>query len=157
MNKTILLVLISKQIMYVVVKGEIIKKYPVSTSKYGIGNREGSNKTPLGWHRITRKIGGRAHLGEVFVNRRRTGRITSSILKQEDLITSRILVLEGLEPGVNKGKGIDSLKRAIYIHGTAEERLIGNPASHGCIRMRNRDIMKLFDTVRNNDLVLIVK
>ena len=75
--------------------------------------------------------------------------------KAVDLITTRILRLEGLEPGINKGKGIDSFKRCIYIHGTPEEWLIGRPASHGCIRMKNGDVIGLFDLVKRDTLVKI--
>src|SRR4030042_2842002 len=155
-KKTTLLVLGKKQKMYVIHHGKVIKRYSVSTSKYGVGNKEGSNKTPLGWHRIKKKIGSKARPGEVFINRRRTGKIAENFKNCPDLITSRILFLEGLEPGVNKGKGIDSFQREIYIHGTAEEHLIGKPASHGCIRMKNRDIIELFDKTHINSLVWII-
>ncbi len=142
--------------MQVIVKGKIIKRYPVSTSKYGIGNKQDSYKTPLGWHRTVQKFGRNAKKGEIFVNRRRTGKIAARVKEHKDLITSRILRLEGLEPGVNRGKGIDSFQREIYIHGTAEEHLIGRPASHGCIRMKNRDIIELFNKIDINCLVWIL-
>ena len=151
-----LLVLVRKQMMYVITKGEIVRQYSVSTSRFGVGNKSGSNKTPLGWHRIKQKIGGNAKKGEIFKNRRRVGIIAKTGKTQSDLITSRILRLEGLEPGLNQGKDIDTLHRDIYIHGTAEEHLIGKPASHGCIRMKNRDIIELFNMVNTKTFVWII-
>ncbi|MCU0666972.1 MAG: L,D-transpeptidase [Candidatus Omnitrophica bacterium] len=147
---------ISAQRLYLRCGNTIIKSYPVSTSKYGIGNREGSNKTPLGLHQIVSKIGRNAPLGAIFKYRRKTGKI-ARVREAGDLITTRILRLAGLEKGVNKGRGIDSFQRCIYIHGTPEENLIGKPASHGCIRMKNRDIIKLFNLVRRNTLLYIHK
>jgi lipoprotein-anchoring transpeptidase ErfK/SrfK len=153
------LVNISAQRLSIIENDRTIKQYPVSTSKYGVGNRQGSNKTPLGLHRIKSKIGRNARLGEIFRAGRRTKKI--AMLNQrgerQDLITTRILKLQGLEKGINQGKGIDSLKRCIYIHGTAQEYLIGRPASHGCIRMNNKDIIELFDFVPRGILVRIIK
>ncbi len=123
-----------------------IKKYPVSTSKYGIGSQANSNKTPLGLHRIENKIGDGAPQGMVFKGRRATGRIAQmNVPGAGDLVTTRIMWLKGLEPGNNSGRRIDSYKRYIYIHGTAEEEKIGQPASHGCIRMYNDDVIDLFE------------
>ncbi|MGB3342069.1 MAG: L,D-transpeptidase [bacterium] len=142
------------QKLYLCKKGKIIKIYRVSTSKYGIGNKNNSFKTPLGKHLISSKIGRKARLNSIFKDRRNTkkiARISSDFDK--DLITTRILRLKGLEPGKNKGKGIDTFDRCIYIHGTAEEHLIGKPASHGCIRMKNKDIAELFDLVPRGTLV----
>lgn len=147
---------ISEQRLCLYAANKIIKSYSVSTSKYGVGNRSGSNKTPLGLHQIVNKIGRNVPLGAIFKRRRNTGKIVKS-RSAGDLITTRILRLEGLERGVNKGKGIDSFQRCIYIHGTPEENLIGRPASHGCIRMENRDIIELFNRVKRNTLVEIVK
>ena len=132
-----------------------MKSYSVSTSRYGTGNRSGSNKTPLGRHRIINKLGRNVSLGAIFKQRRNTGKVFKGCKGGSDLITTRILRLEGLEKGLNKGKGIDSFQRCIYIHGTPEEKLIGKPASHGCIRMRNRDIIELFNYVKRNTLVKI--
>ncbi len=151
----LIMVCISKQELYLIRQGKILKKYAVSTSKFGVGNKEGSNKTPLGFHRIVSKIGRNARCGEILKSRRRTGRIakTKSNYGDKDVITTRILRLEGLKRGTNKGVGIDSFKRNIYIHGTPAEHLIGRPASHGCIRMRNRDVIELFNTVGRGTLV----
>lgn len=151
---------ISKQKLYLYKNNILLNEYPVSTSKFGIGNQEGSNKTPLGLHRIASKIGRNARKGEIIKNRHRTGKVIKLKKRQKivtDLITSRVLWLEGLESGKNKGRGIDSKKRCIYMHGTAEEHLIGTPASHGCIRMKNADITELFALVKRGMLVDIKK
>lgn len=132
--------------------GERVEKtYDVSTSRYGVGSLEGSQRTPLGLHRVSEKIGDGAPPMAVFVDRKPTGRVARPNLKPtptgEDLITSRVLWLEGLEPGRNRGGSVDSHDRFIYIHGTADEGLIGSPASHGCVRMRNVDVIELYDRV----------
>jgi len=151
---------VSKQMMAVFDGGHCVRSFPVSTSKHGIGNRSGSNKTPLGQHRIVSKIGREAPCGTVFVKRRKTGKIvrinkSGNKSSQPDFILTRILRLEGLEQGLNKGEDIDSFKRCIYIHGTAQEYLIGKPASHGCIRMKNKDVVELFSLVKRGTLVRI--
>ena len=148
---------ISEHKLYLISGNKVIKDYSISTSKYGIGNRVGSNKTPLGLHRIASKIGRNAHFGAIFKRRRDTGKIARINKDGGDFITTRILRLEGLQKGINKGKDIDSFRRCIYIHGTPEEKLIGKPASHGCIRMKNRDIIKLFSLVKIGALVEIRK
>ena len=120
----------------------------MSTSKYGIGNEIGSNKTSLGLHRIKEKIGDKAKEGTVF----KGGKITNQIVKiykdetdlYEDFVITRILKLEGLEKGKNKCGNVDTEKRKIYIHGTPEEGLISKPSSHGCIQMKNKDIIELY-------------
>jgi len=156
-----LVVNIKKQEMYLVRNDSIEKTYLISTSKYGTGNRQGSYKTPLGVHRIAEKIGGGAPPNTIFAGRKDTKKIAAVIREPVDVeaddITSRILWLEGLEEGINKGKGIDSQKRFIYIHGTPEEGLIGTPASHGCIRMYNNDVIELFDLVTVGTLVAIAE
>jgi len=153
----VIVICISEQKLYLIRQSKILKKYAVSTSKYGVGNKEGSYKTPLGMHCVAHKIGRGARYGEILKSRRRTEKIAKINSKDltEDVITSRILRLKGLEPGINKGKGIDSYGRHIYIHGTPAEYLIGKPASHGCIRMRNKDIIELFNVVKRGWLVEI--
>lgn len=150
---------IATQRLYLKDRTGALTIYPVSTSKYGVGNRENSNKTPLGTHRVKKKYGAGAPLGTVFRARENTGKVatihTDATDLEEDLITTRILWLEGLEPGKNKGKGIDSYHRYIYIHGTPEEGLIGEPASHGCVRMKNADAAELFEKVSLGTLVEI--
>jgi lipoprotein-anchoring transpeptidase ErfK/SrfK len=150
---------ISKQILVLVKHGEIVMSYPISSSAYGIGNRAGSNKTPLGSHKISQKYGNGAAIGTIFKSRVNTGEIakiyTYDTEIKADLITTRIMWLEGLKPGINKGPGIDSHARYIYIHGTQEEGMIGQPASHGCIRMKNQDVIQLFDVIPVGTLVEI--
>lgn len=160
-NDLVLIVEVSQQELYVVKDEEVIRTYPVSTSKYGIGNEEGSNKTPLGTHRIYKKLGGGVEIGTIFKACINTGRIAQIYRDatdvEQDFVITRIMCLEGLEPGVNKGEGIDSRDRRIYIHGTPEEGLIGTPASNGCIRMKNDDVIELFDLVKIGTLVEIEK
>jgi len=127
--------------------GTLIKEYYISTSKYGIGSQAGSNKTPLGVHRIEQKIGDGAPLNTIFKARVSTNRQAKINQEQGDLVTTRILWLKGLEAGKNEGPGVDSYQRFIYIHGTAAEKDIGKPASHGCIRMYNQDVIDLFEQV----------
>ena len=140
-------------------QGEVLTEYPVSTSSFGIGNQNGSFKTPLGEHSIAQKIGDGCAVNEVFVGRTPQGVLDDLLAANkslpEDIITTRILWLQGLEPGKNKGDGIDSYQRYIYIHGTSEEEKIGTPASHGCVRMRNKDVIELFNQVDEGCKVLI--
>ncbi len=134
------------------VDGDILlRQYPVSTAKNGAGEASGSHCTPRGRHRIAEKIGAGAPLYAAFKARVPTGEIWSPQLAASDpardWILTRILWLAGLEPGKNQGGEVDSYARYIYIHGTNEEHLIGTPASHGCIRMRNTDVVDLFARV----------
>ena len=132
------------------------KTYPVSTAVNGLGNRLDSLKTPIGIHRIKQKIGGGEPPGMVFSARQPTGRVSEKTdNRKEDEITSRILRLDGLEKGFNNGGVHDSYSRYIYIHGTSDEKRIGQPVSHGCIRMKNADVIELFDEVLVNDFVII--
>ena len=132
------------------------KTYSVSTAFNGLGNRADSFKTPIGIHRIKQKIGAGEPLGMVFSARAATGRVSKKTdNREEDEITSRILWLDGVERGFNLGGVNDSLSRYIYIHGTSDEKRIGEPVSAGCIRMKNSDVIDLFDTVIVNDLVII--
>jgi len=117
--------------------------FPVSTSKQGEGFKEGSNKTPLGMHEICEKIGKGAESGTVFRDRVKTERIAVINGEGNDLITSRILRLKGLQI-----RNANTYERYIYIHGTNDEKNIGKKASAGCIRMKNRDIIELFDHVK---------
>jgi lipoprotein-anchoring transpeptidase ErfK/SrfK len=115
--------------------------YPVSTSRFGLGSKEGSMKTPTGRFRVAEKIGAGMPLGTVFKSRRPV-KATRKALREDDLIMTRILWLEGLDPG-----NANTRERFIYIHGTNHEDLIGEPASHGCIRMRGADLVELFERV----------
>lgn len=150
---------VTDQILFVMRDDKLIKSYAVSTAKNGVGCEQDSYKTPLGLHKIEQKIGKNCELGEVIKAREPTGCVaptsSSQMPTDQDLITSRVLWLKGLEPHVNCGDGVDSFNRYIYIHGTHEEGLIGLPVSKGCIRMMNKDVVKLFDCVNENTLVLI--
>jgi UDP-N-acetylmuramate--alanine ligase len=129
--------------------------WPVSTARNGIGGEENSFRTPPGWHRIHARIGDGAGSGTVFVSREPTGETWRGEVRDDDLILTRIVTLEGLEPGVNRGPGCDSLARYIYLHGTNQEDALGRPLSHGCIRLSNNDVSEVFDRVRDGDFVLV--
>ncbi len=150
-----IVVCIDKQKLCLVKQKKILKVYSISTSRFGTGNEKDSYKTPLGVHRIFKKIGDNAPSGSVFEGRQLTGKIVS-IPSPGDLITTRILWLEGLEWAINRGGNVDSLERYIYIHGTPEEDKIGFPASKGCIRMKNQDIISLYNDVEEGTLLHIV-
>jgi lipoprotein-anchoring transpeptidase ErfK/SrfK len=123
--------------------------YPVSTSRFGLGSKEGSMKTPTGRFRIAETIGDGMRLGTVFKSRRPV-KATKKLLREEDLIMTRILWLDGLE-----ARNANTHGRFIYIHGTNHEENIGEPASHGCIRMRNADLVELFELVEPGTPVVI--
>lgn len=123
--------------------------YPISTSRFGLGSEEGSLKTPTGRFRIADKIGEGKALGTVFKSRQ-PAKATKKMLREDDLVMTRILWLDGVEPA-----NANTYERFIYIHGTNHEGQIGEPASHGCIRMRNRDLVELFDQVEVDTPVMI--
>jgi len=133
--------------------GELMQRYPVSTARNGPGERMGSGCTPRGRHHVRIKIGQGCPEGTVFEARRPTGeRYDPKLARRHpgrDWILTRILWLTGDEPGFNRGGDCDTLRRFIYIHGTADEAHIGQPVSHGCIRMKNKDIEELFELVSN--------
>ena len=135
------------------------RQYAVSTSKHGLGERSGSHKTPRGRHIIRAKIGAGSPVGTVFVGRRPTGEIYSEALSRaapdRDWILTRILWLSGTEPGFNRLGQVDTMRRFIYIHGMPDNVPVGTPGSIGCIRMRNGDIVDLFDRVAVGMLVVI--
>ena len=122
--------------------GVLMNTYPVSTSKFAIGDWPGSRGTPLGELEIAEKIGDSAPSGTVFKDRKRTGEILEPDAPGRDPIVTRILWLRGRE-----AQNANAYGRYIYIHGTPEERNIGKPASYGCIRMRSRDVIQLYDIV----------
>jgi lipoprotein-anchoring transpeptidase ErfK/SrfK len=137
-----LVVSVPDQTLAVIDAGVVRERIPVSTSKFGLGDRPGTYATPLGTLAIASKIGGNAPLGAVFKNRRMTGEVLPPNAPGRDPIVSRILWLRGMEAGNAR-----AYSRNIYIHGTPEERLIGRPASYGCIRMRSGDIARLYNSV----------
>ena len=154
-----LIVDISEQRLYLMQDDNILESFPISTSKYGEGNAVNSLKTPLGLHEIKEKIGENAEINTIFISRINTMR-KAEIYKynydsSNDYVTSRILWLSGLEDGENRGPGIDSYSRYIYIHGTQEEGLIGQKASNGCIRMFNDDVIYLYKKVSKGTKVYI--
>ncbi|MEY2520697.1 MAG: hypothetical protein QOF24_2456 [Verrucomicrobiota bacterium] len=137
-----IVVSVPDQTLALIDNGAVIARYPVSTSKFGLGDHSGSYATPLGAMKIATKIGANAPLGAVFKNRSMTGEILRPNAPGRDPIVTRILWLRGLET-----QNARAFARNIYIHGTPEERLIGRPASYGCIRMRSNDVARLFASV----------
>ena len=158
-SETLIRVDISEQRLYLIKNEQILSSYPISSSSYGEGQTENSYKTPLGMHKIKEMIGSNAPKDTIFISRintKRTAEIIHNLIdSDDDYVTSRILWLDGLEEGINKGKGVDSFNRYIYIHGTHEEGLIGTKASHGCIRMFNNDVIKLYNLINKGTKVYI--
>lgn len=140
--------------------GAVIRSYRVSTSKNGPGELRGSYCTPRGRHVIRAKIGGGAPVNTVFVERRPTGELYTPSLAaafpQRDWILTRILWLSGEEAGRNRLGQVDTMRRYIYIHGSPDAVEMGRPGSIGCIRMRNQDIIELFECVRPGTKILII-
>ena len=150
-NRHVIEVSVPEQRMALYRDGERIREYPVSTSKFGLSDRPGSNHTPLGAMRVAKKIGGGSVPGTVFKDRLPTGEVVAINSPGRDPIVTRILWLKGTEAQNENAYG-----RYIYIHGTPEERTIGTPASYGCVRMRSRDIIDLYDIVGKGARVYIV-
>lgn len=141
---------VPQQRMAVYRDGVRIREYPISTSKFGLGDDKGSNHTPLGAFRIAKKIGRDAPAGTVFKSRKPTGEVLPPDAPGRDPIVTRILWLKGTE-----AHNANAYKRYIYIHGTPEERSIGTPASYGCVRMKSADIIDLFEVVGSGARVYI--
>lgn len=141
--------------------GACIRRYAVSTGERGAGERSGSLCTPRGRHRIRARIGAGAPAGAVFRGRRPTGEVWTAELAaahpERDWILSRILWLCGEEPGRNRGGEVDTMRRYIYLHGTGDDQPMGVARSHGCVRMRNHDIIELFELVPAGTVVEIVE
>jgi UDP-N-acetylmuramate--alanine ligase len=135
--------------------GQVVAEFPVSTAATGIGGELGSFCTPPGWHRVRRRIGEGAAPGTVFVGREPTGEVWAGETRDDDLILTRILTLDGQEDGVNRGPGCDSLERHVYLHGTNREDELGRPTSHGCVRLSSADMVEVFDAVLEGDWVAI--
>lgn len=135
------------------------KFYVISSGKNGIGEQENSGKTPRGWHKVALKFGHSAAKNAVFKARQETGEVYNQALAaqfpERDWILSRILWLSGLEDSFNQGEGCDTFKRYIYIHGAPDSEPMGIPMSHGCIRMRNDDVVELFELIPEQALVFI--
>lgn len=144
-----------------VLDGErVVRSYPISTARNGVGELSGSECTPRGRHYVRARIGAGLPAGAVLRGRRFTGEIWSAVLAEQhpsrDWILSRILWLCGCEPGRNRLGNVDSQRRYIYIHGTPDTEPMGVPLSHGCIRMRNADVIELFDVVPTGTRVDII-
>ena len=166
-DKALIIVSIADQRLYLSKNNKLINSYSISSAEAGTGNLSGSFQTPLGVHQISEKFGDNAESASIFkarINTLKIAKLLSSpdTKSSEDNITSRILWLDGLEHGINKGidrdgNNVDTHSRYIYIHGTDEEGRLGKAASHGCIRMANREVIKLFDLVQTGSLVLILE
>jgi hypothetical protein len=152
----VLAVSVSEQSVSLYEEGRFVRKYKCSTSRFGIGQVEGSNRTPLGLHRIAEKIGDGETPGTVFKSRQVVGHV-SEIGISSAKITTRIMWLEGLEPGLNQGGNVDSHNRYIYIHGTGDQHSIGQPSSSGCIHLADEDLVALFDLLPSGTLVWIAE
>jgi L,D-transpeptidase YbiS len=140
---------VSKQELSLKLGRKKLAAFPISTSRFGLGTKEGSMKTPTGSFRIAEKIGDGMPVGTVFKSRRPV-KATKQMLRDDDLVMTRILWLDGTGPA-----NANTYERFIYIHGTNHEEQIGEPASHGCIRMRNTDLVELFDRVGIDTPVMI--
>jgi len=152
-----ILIELSTQTLNLLEGDRVLRRFPVSTARNGPGERQGSGCTPRGLHRVRIRIGDGCPERAVFVGRRATGEIYDAELARKhpdrDWILTRILWLTGLEPGRNRGERVDTLRRFIYIHGCPDTEPMGVPCSHGCIRMRNRDLIELFDSISTGILV----
>jgi len=150
-----------RQKLYLIRNYRVERVYDISTSRNGCGMENKSEKTPLGLHRIKNKVGDKTPLGGIISGMHFTGKIASieqrPVSTGNDDVTTRAMRLEGTENGYNKGGQQDSFLREIYIHGTPEEGLIGQPVSHGCVRMRNSEVVELFDQVKEGMYVLILE
>lgn len=147
-----MVVSVNDQKMLLVRDGEPVKTYRISTSKYGTGDKPGSNRTPLGHLRVAKKIGCNAPQGAVFKSRRPTGEVLKPNSPGRDPIVTRILWLKGVED-----RNQNSYRRTIYIHGTPEENRLGCPASYGCIRMSSRDVVDLYNRIGHGADVFIIR
>lgn len=154
---------VSAQTLSLLEGGSTIWSGTCATAANGVGAEMGSQKTPLGWHVVSEKMGDEAPWGQVFRSRAPTKEIWKpGGSTKEDLVLTRLLWLDGLEPGKNKGKNaagknVDSKERCIYIHGTNAEALLGTPSSHGCIRLKNDDVIKVYDLLPVGTPVLITE
>jgi lipoprotein-anchoring transpeptidase ErfK/SrfK len=157
---TFLYVAVKKQKLFLVENNEITAKYSISTAKNGLGNETGSFKTPQGLHEVAEKVGSDVEPFEIIKQKVATGEKAEAVIQakstDQDLITSRVLHLAGLEKGINQGGDVDSYSRGIFIHGTHEEGLIGKPASKGCVRMKNADVIDLFERIEVGTFVVIL-
>lgn len=148
----------SRQLLVGIEDLQVVFVYTCSTAARGLGSRANSYQTPTGWHEIDDRIGDGAPHGAIFVERKFTGKIwVTEQPTEKDYVLTRIMWLRGLEPGLNAGPGIDSRERYIYIHGTPAEDKLGTPASMGCVRLSNRDVIEVFNRTVKGTRVLITE
>jgi lipoprotein-anchoring transpeptidase ErfK/SrfK len=145
-----IVVSVADQELALIAWGKVVKRFPISTSKFGTGDAIGSYRTPLGQTFVSAKIGDGLPAGAVIKNRNATGEVVNANARGRDAIVSRVIGLRGMD-----GATVNARDRCIYIHGTAEERLIGRRASYGCIRMRSKDVIALYSLVHIGDHVRI--
>ena len=159
LNEKVIDVDVEKQQLRLLQNDAVLASYVISTAKNGVGQIMGSECTPTGWHSVRAKIGINAKENTVFVGRRDTGEIFSEELRnnhpERDWILTRILWLSGLELGKNRGGEVDTMRRYVYIHGCPDSDSFSKPSSHGCVKMRNKDIIALFDNIEAGTRVLI--
>jgi hypothetical protein len=158
--KELLYVSVKTQKMHHIINNKIVKTYVISSAEKGVGNNKNSHQTPIGLHSVKEKHGDKTPLfgrmiGRVFYGQIATIHNDSSRSKADD-VTTRVLWLSGEEDGINKGGNVDSYRRYIYIHGTSEEGRLGIPASHGCIRMKNTEVLELYNKIALGTKVLIL-
>lgn len=150
---------VGKQQLCLLKNDRVIKCYSISTAKNGVGQVNGSECTPLGWHIIRAKIGENEKENTVFVGRRASGEVFNETLREEsterDWILTRILWLSGLEKGENRGAEVDTMRRYVYIHGCPDADSFVSPSSHGCVKMHNKDVIELFDSIESGIRVFI--
>lgn len=161
MKKSILISVAEQSLSLLDERGELEKRYAISTAAKGVGEANGSYCTPRGQHVIRAKIGAGQAENTVFVRRRPTGEIYTPELEAQfpkrDWILTRILWLSGCEPGINRMGTVDTMRRFIYIHGSPDNVAMGEPGSHGCVRMRNADVVDLFERVEPGTPVQITE
>lgn len=149
---------VGEQVMRVVRGNTLLYQARCGTALAGVGSESNSMKTPLGWHKIVKKLGDGAVRGQVFRSRQATREVWQpGEQPAEDLVLTRVLLLDGLEPGLNKGGNVDSYARNIYIHGTNDEARLGTPSSHGCVRLSNDDVVEVFNLLPEGTPVLITE
>lgn len=152
----VLTVNIARQTASLYEQNRLVKTYVCSTSRFGIGETENSNRTPRGLHRIAEKVGDGEPAGTIYRDREVIGSVAELGVKAGS-ITTRIMWLEGLEPGYNRGGDVDTHERTIYIHGTGDQASLGRPASHGCIHFADPDLISLFNLLPTGTLVWIAE
>ena len=161
MSNTLIQIDLKTQSLSLIRDGSVTFTAVISSAKNGPGEINGSEQTPRGWHQVRAKIGKDQPVGAVFIGRRPTGEVFSEELRDKnparDWILTRIMWLSGLEPGFNRLGHVDTMRRYIYIHGCPDSDILGAPGSHGCIKMRNSDVIRLFDLVDVGEQILITE